>query len=280
MEVRVDVRYSTNPAEVGGYDTAQLRRQYLVEDVFVTGEVRLTYSHEDRVVLGGAVPGAGPLRLEPDDALRTDHFCERRELAAFCVGGRGAVIVDGTGYEVSRGDLVYVGRGAKDVTFESLDEADPARLYLASAPAHRELPTTLVKSQDVEPIALGAAESANARTLRRYIDGTLVESCQLMMGWTQLAPGSVWNTMPAHTHVRRTECYFYFDLDEDARLVHLLGEPDETRHLIVRNEQAVISPSWSVHSGAATGNYSFLWFMAGENYRFDDMDHIAMADLR
>ncbi len=276
----MDVRYSTNPAEARGYDTAQLRRHYLVEDVFVSGELRLTYSHEDRVVLGGAMPGAEPLRLEPDDALRTDHFCERRELAAFCVGGRGAVTVDGTGFKLSRGDLVYVGRGARDVVFTSEDDNDPARFYLASAPAHRDLPTVLVRGEDVQPIALGAPESANERVLRRYIDGTLVQSCQLMMGWTELAPGSVWNTMPAHTHVRRTECYFYFDLDEDARLVHLLGEPGETRHLIVRNEQAVISPSWSVHSGAATGSYSFLWFMAGENYRFDDMDHIAMADLR
>jgi 4-deoxy-L-threo-5-hexosulose-uronate ketol-isomerase len=276
----VDVRYSTNPAEARGYDTAQLRRHYLVEDVFVSGEIRLTYSHEDRVVLGGAMPGAEPLRLEPDDALRTDHFCERRELAAFCVGGRGAVTVDGTGFKLSRGDLVYIGRGSRDVIFESVDEDDPARFYLASAPAHRDLPTTLVRGDDVQPIALGAAESANERVIRRYIDGTLVQSCQLMMGWTELAPGSVWNTMPAHTHLRRTECYFYFDLDDDARLVHLLGEPGETRHLIVRNEQAVISPSWSVHSGAATGSYSFIWFMAGENYRFDDMDHIAMADLR
>jgi 4-deoxy-L-threo-5-hexosulose-uronate ketol-isomerase len=277
----VDVRYSTNPAEARGYDTAQLRRHYLVEDVFVPGALRLTYSHEDRVVLGGAMPGAEPLRLEPDDALRTDHFCERRELAAFCVNGRGAVNVDGIGYQLGRGDLVYVGRGARDVSFVSEDPGhDGARFYLASAPAHRELPTTLIKAGDVTPIELGATESANARTIRRYIDGTLVQSCQLMMGWTQLAPGSVWNTMPAHTHLRRTECYFYFDLDEDARLVHILGEPDETRHLIVRNEQAVISPSWSVHSGAATGSYSFIWFMAGENHRFVDMDHIAMADLR
>jgi 4-deoxy-L-threo-5-hexosulose-uronate ketol-isomerase len=274
----VDVRYSTNPAEARGFDTAQLRRHYLVEDVFVPGELRLTYSHEDRVVLGGAMPGTEPLRLEPDDTLRTDHFCERRELAAFCVGGRGAVNVDGIGYQLERGDLVYVGRGARDVSFVSTDQS--ARFYLASASAHRELPTTLVKANDVTPIELGATESANARTIRRYIDGTLVQSCQLMIGWTQLAPGSVWNTMPAHTHMRRTECYFYFDLDEDARLVHILGEPDETRHLIVRNEQAVISPAWSVHSGAATGSYSFIWFMAGENYRFDDMDHIAMADLR
>ncbi|GAB3875773.1 5-dehydro-4-deoxy-D-glucuronate isomerase [Kibdelosporangium lantanae] len=248
--------------------------------MFVTGEVRLTYSHEDRVVLGGAVPGAEPLRLESTDALRTDHFCERRELAAFCVGGRGAVTVDGTPHELSRGDLLYVGRGSRDVVFSSADPADPARFYLASTAAHREYPTTLVRAQDVAPIELGAAESANERTIRRYIDGTLVRSCQLLLGWTRLAKGSVWNTMPAHTHVRRTECYFYFDLDEDARLVHLLGEPAETRHVIVRNEQAVISPSWSIHSGAATGSYSFIWFMAGENYRYDDMDHVAMADLR
>jgi 4-deoxy-L-threo-5-hexosulose-uronate ketol-isomerase len=280
MEVGVDVRYSTNPGEARGYDTAELRRHYLVEDVFVTGEVRLTYSHEDRVVLGGAVPGAEPLRLESADALRTDHFCERRELAAFCVGGRGAVTVDGTTHELSRGDLLYVGRGSADVVFESASPADPARFYLASAAAHRDYPTKLVRARDVQPIELGAAESANERTIRRYIDGTLVQSCQLLLGWTQLAKGSVWNTMPAHTHVRRTECYFYFDLDEDARLVHLLGEPAETRHVIVRNEQAVISPSWSVHSGAATGSYSFIWFMAGENYRYDDMDQVAMAELR
>ncbi|TCO50840.1 5-dehydro-4-deoxy-D-glucuronate isomerase [Actinocrispum wychmicini] len=276
----MDVRYSTSPAEARGYDTAQLRRHYLVEDVFVPGAVRLTYSHEDRVVLGGAMPGPVPLRLQADDALRTDHFCERRELAAFCVGGRGAVTVDGTPYTLSRGDLLYVGRGAAEITFASVEGAEPARIYLASAPAHRALPTTLVRGQDVAPVDLGTPESANARTLRRYIDGTHVRSCQLMMGWTQLAPGSVWNTMPAHTHARRTECYFYFDLEPDARLVHLLGEPGETRHVIVRNEQAVISPSWSIHSGAATGSYSFLWFMAGENYRFDDMDHVAMADLR
>jgi 4-deoxy-L-threo-5-hexosulose-uronate ketol-isomerase len=238
----VDVRYSTNPAEARGYGTALLRRHYLVEDVFVPGELRLTYSHEDRVVLGGAMPGAEPLRLEPDDALRTDHFCERRELAAFCVGGRGAVNVDGIAYRLERGDLVYIGRGAREISFISEDQS--ARFYLASAPAHRELPTTLIKADDVTPIELGATESANARTIRRYIDGTLVQSCQLMRGWIQL------------------------------------GEPGETRHLIVRNEQAVISPAWSVHSGAATGSYSFIWFMAGENYRFDDMDHIAMADLR
>ncbi|MCE7011624.1 5-dehydro-4-deoxy-D-glucuronate isomerase [Kibdelosporangium philippinense] len=276
----MDVRYSTNPAEARGYDTAQLRQHYLVEDVFVPGELRLTYSHDDRVVLGGAVPGTEPLRLESDDTLRTDHFCERRELAAFCVDGRGAVVCDGTAYELERGDLAYIGRGTREVSFTSADPAAPGRFYLASAPAHQDLPTTLVHAKDVTPVELGAANTSNERTIRRYIDGTLVESCQLMMGWTQLAPGSVWNTMPAHTHLRRTECYFYFDLDQDARLVHLLGEPDETRHLIVRNEQAVISPSWSIHSGAATGSYSFIWFMAGENYRFDDMDHVAMTDLR
>ena len=276
----MDVRYSTDPVAARAYGTAELRRHYLVEDVFVPGELRLTYSHEDRVVLGGAVPGAEPLRLGTDDALRTDYFCERRELAAFCVGGQGVVEVDGVGYAVGRGDLVYVGRGSKTVGFASDDPADPVRLYLASAPAHRDYPSALIRAGDAPAVPLGSPAQANSRTLRRYLDGTLVSSCQLMMGWTELAAGSVWNTMPCHTHPRRTECYFYFDLDEDARLVHLLGEPAETRHVIVRNEQAVISPSWSVHTGAGTGSYSFLWFMAGENYLFEDMDVVPMAGLR
>ena len=279
-EAGVDVRYSTDPVAARDFGTDQLRRHYLVEDVFAHGELRLTYSHDDRVVLGGAVPGTEPLPLTAGDALRTGYFCERRELAAFCVGGRGLVEVDGTVHEASRGDLVYIGRGSKTVSFASTDPADPVRLYLASAPAHRELPTALIKAADVPPVELGSPAEANARTLRRYLDGTLVDSCQLMMGWTQLAAGSVWNTMPCHTHTRRTECYFYFDLDAGARVVHLLGEPHETRHLIVRNEQAVISPGWSVHTGAGTAGYSFVWFMAGENYLFEDMDMIAMADLR
>jgi 4-deoxy-L-threo-5-hexosulose-uronate ketol-isomerase len=279
-EAGVDVRYATDPVAARDFGTSELRRHYLVERVFVRGELRLTYSHEDRVILGGAVPGADPLHLTANEALRTAYFCERRELAAFCVGGRGLVEVDGVRHEVGRGDLVYIGRGSKQVSFTSNDSADPVRLYLASAPAHREYPTALIRAEDVAPVTLGSDRAANSRTLRRYLDGTLVESCQLMMGWTQLATGSVWNTMPCHTHVRRTECYFYFDLDEDARLVHLLGEPDETRHVIVRNEQAVISPGWSVHAGAGTGNYSFLWFMAGENVTFEDMDVVPMAELR
>jgi 4-deoxy-L-threo-5-hexosulose-uronate ketol-isomerase len=276
----VDVRYATDPRTVQRYDTEELRRRFLVEDVFVNGELRLTYSHEDRVVLGGAMPGTEPLHLGGDDTLRAEYFCERRELAAFCVGGRGQVEVDGVRYEVGRGDLVYIGRGSKSVTFVSVSAADPARLYLASAPAHRELPTSLVRAEDVDPVELGSAGAANSRVLRRYLDGSLIDTCQLLLGWTQLEAGSVWNTMPCHTHERRTECYFYFDLDADARLVHLLGEPGETRHVIVRNEQAVISPSWSVHTGAGTASYSFLWFMAGENAAYDDLDVIPMAALR
>lgn len=272
----MDVRYATDPGAARRYGTAELRQRFLVEDVFVSGEIRLTYSHEDRMVLGGAVPGTEPLPLGCDEALRAEYFCERRELAVFCVGGRGQVEVDGVWHEVRRGDLVYIGRGTKSVAFASLSEQEPARLYLASTPAHRELPTSLVRADDVEPIDLGSAHTANSRVLRRY----LVETCQLMLGWTQLDAGSVWNTMPCHTHERRTECYFYFDLDEDALLVHLLGEPDETRHLIVRNEQAVISPGWSVHTGAGTASYSFLWFMAGENAVYEDLDPIPMAELR
>lgn len=276
----MDIRYATNPEDARGYDTEELRRRYLVDDVFVPGEVRLTYSHQDRVVLGGAVPLDAELPLEPDDALRTEYFLERRELAVFCVGGRGRVRVDGAVHELDRADLLYVGRGARDVVFGSADPADPARLYLFSTPAHQGHPTTVVREGDVEPVALGSPADANERTLRRYVDGTLAQSSQLMMGYTTLASGSVWNTMPAHTHVRRTECYLYFDLPPEARIIHLMGEPDQTRHLVMRNEQAVISPSWSVHSGAGTSAYSFVWAMAGENYSFTDMDHVAMDELR
>jgi 4-deoxy-L-threo-5-hexosulose-uronate ketol-isomerase len=276
----MDVRYATDPVAARGYDTAALRRHYLVEDVFVAGELRLTYSHEDRVVLGGVVPGTRPLYLANPDALRAEYFCQRRELAAFGVHGRGVVTVDGVAHEIGRGDLVYIGLGSKEIGFTSQDPADPVRVYLASAPAHRALPTTLIRAADVPEVELGSGAEANSRTLRRYLGGTPVESCQLMMGWTQLDAGSVWNTMPCHTHARRTECYFYFDLDENARLVHLLGEPDQTRHVIVRNEQAVISPGWSVHFGAGTASYSFLWFMAGENLAYSDIDPVPMAVLR
>ncbi|PSK98471.1 4-deoxy-L-threo-5-hexulose uronate isomerase [Murinocardiopsis flavida] len=276
----MDIRYATNPEDARGYDTEELRRRYLLDAVFVPGEIRLTYSHQDRVVLGGAMPLGAELTLDPDDALRTDHFCERRELAVFCVGGRGTVRVDGAVYELDRADLLYVGRGSRDVAFGSADPAAPARLYLFSTPAHQSHPTTVVREGDVAPVELGTPDGANVRTLRRYVDGTLVRSCQLMMGYTTLAPGSVWNTMPAHTHVRRTECYLYFDLPPEARVIHLMGELDRTRHLVMRNEQAVISPSWSVHSGAGTADYSFVWAMAGENYDFTDMDHVAMDELR
>ncbi|APU16248.1 MULTISPECIES: 5-dehydro-4-deoxy-D-glucuronate isomerase [Actinoalloteichus] len=276
----MDVRYATNPDDARSYGTAELRSRYLVEDMFVPGELRLTYSHQDRVVLGGAMPAERPLALGVDDAVRTDYFCERRELAVFCIAGEATVTVDGVVHDLAGRDLLYIGRGSRQISLAARAGGEPPRLYLFSTPAHETHPTVLVRADQVTPVDLGTAEEANRRRLRRYVDGTLVTSCQLMMGFTEILPGSVWNTMPCHTHVRRTECYLYFDLDESARIVHLMGRPTETRHLVVANEQAVISPSWSVHSGVGTASYSFVWAMAGENYRFEDMDHVDMAELR
>ncbi|AOS64341.1 5-dehydro-4-deoxy-D-glucuronate isomerase [Actinoalloteichus hymeniacidonis] len=277
----MDVRYATNPDDARSYGTEELRDRYLVTDLFVPGEVRLTYSHQDRVILGGAMPIADlPLSLPVDDAVRTEYFCQRRELAVFCVDGAAAVTVDGVEYVLTGRDLLYIGRGSEQVSFAARDGLRAPKLYLCSAPAHQTHPTVLVRADQVQPINLGTEKGANRRRLHRYIDGTLVTSCQLMMGFTEILPGSVWNTMPCHTHARRTECYLYFDLAESARVVHLMGRPEETRHLIVGNEQAVISPAWSVHSGVGTSDYSFVWCMAGENYSFEDMDHVDMADLR
>ncbi|MBV2364567.1 5-dehydro-4-deoxy-D-glucuronate isomerase [Streptomonospora nanhaiensis] len=276
----MDVRFATNPDDARHYGTDELRRRYLVQGMFTPGELRLTYSHQDRVVLGGAVPLAEPLRLGAYDPLRTAYFAERRELAVFCTGGRGTVTADGAEFDLGPRDLVYLGMGTREIALSSADPADPARLYLFSTPAHQAHPAVLVRESDVEGVELGSPDNANVRTLRKYVDGTTVRSCQLMMGYTALAPGSVWNTMPAHTHVRRTECYLYFDLGPDDRVLHLMGRPEESRHLVVADREAVISPSWSMHSGAGTANYSFVWAMAGENYDFADMDHVAMDELR
>jgi 4-deoxy-L-threo-5-hexosulose-uronate ketol-isomerase len=248
--------------------------------LFEPGKIVLNVTDLDRLVVGGAVPRGEPLRLEPPSGLRAEYFTERRELGALNIGGSGTITVDGKSYPMAKRDVLYVGKGAHDVRLASDDPAAPARYSLVSYPAHASHPTSRVTATEAHATEIGSADKANRRRISRYIHADGVRSAQLVMGVTAIEPGSVWNTMPAHTHVRRTECYFYFDLDEDARLVHLLGEPDETRHVIVRNEQAVISPSWSVHTGAGTGSYSFLWFMAGENYLFEDMDVIPMAALR
>lgn len=273
----MDVRHPTHPTQIPSYDTEAIRDHYLVEDLFAPGEVRTVYSHQDRIVLGGAVPEPGSaLELTAEPPLRSEHFCEHRELGVIALG-RGAVTVDGDTYELEHRDCLYIGRGATSVSFAS-DEG--ARFYLASAQAHTAYPTRVARHADTTPAKLGDQATANVRELRKYVHPDGIRSCELVMGVTELAEGSIWNTMPCHTHDRRTECYLYFDLPAEHRVIHLLGQPHETRHMVVSNEQAVISPSWSIHSGAGTHSYGFVWAMAGENQSFADMDHVAIDDLR
>ncbi|MCC2315805.1 5-dehydro-4-deoxy-D-glucuronate isomerase [Cellulomonas xiejunii] len=276
----MEQRYATSPEQVPGMDTAELRRRYLVPGLFVDDEANAVYTHHDRVVLLGAKPVTGPVALPTFPEIRSEYFLEHREAGVVNVGGSGTVTVDGTTYDLAHGSCLYLGRGARDVTFASVDAATPARFYVVSAPAHTAYPTTLVEAGKGTVRELGDALTSNRRTLNQYIHENGVRSCQVVMGVTTLHPGSMWNTMPAHTHDRRMEAYLYFDLPDDARVVHLLGRPDETRHLVVGNEEAIISPSWSVHSGVGTASYSFVWAMAGENQSFDDMDGFPITDMR
>ncbi len=276
----MEQRYATAPQQVPSMTTDDLRQHYLVEDLFADDEVRAVYSHHDRVVLVGALPRTGPLRLPTFPEIRSERFFERREAGIVNVGGPGTVVVDGREHRLAATACLYIGRGAEEVSFASDDEAAPAAFYLFSAPAHTAYPTVLVEPGSGTVRELGDPLTSNRRTLTQYIHENGVRSCQVVMGVTTLHPGSMWNTMPAHTHERRMEVYLYFGLPEDARVVHLLGEPTETRHLVVADRQAVISPPWSVHSGVGTAAYSFVWAMAGENQAFDDMDPHPAAALR
>ncbi|TRY17893.1 5-dehydro-4-deoxy-D-glucuronate isomerase [Tessaracoccus rhinocerotis] len=268
-------RYACAPEHVAGMRTAELRERFLVENLFTDGEVNFTYSHHDRVILAGAVPAEGAqLELPTPEALHAEHLFDNREAGIINIGADAEVTVDGQTYTVAHKGLLYVGRGTRSVTFSA-----PGRFYLYSAPAHTEYPTTLVGPDEGNVLELGEQETSNKRTLRQLLFNGDVKSCQVMMGVTTLAPGSMWNTMPAHTHDRRMEAYLYFDVADEARVIHLMGEPSETRHLVVANEQAVISPSWSVHSGVGTKAYSFIWAMAGENQKFDDMDPAPVTSM-
>ena len=278
--MQLETRYAHHPDDVKGYDTAALRRHFLVEQVFCPGELKLVYSHVDRVVFGGAVPTAGPLALEGGTAFGTPNFLDRRELGVINLGGPGRVRVDGEAHALANGDGLYVGMGARSVQFESADPAAPARLYLMSCPAHAAYPTAHITRATANPRRLGTAEACNVRTIYQYVHPAVCRSCQLVMGLTVLEPGSVWNTYPPHTHERRMEVYLYFGMAEATRVFHFHGQPAETRHLVLANEQAVISPSWSIHAGVGTGPYSFIWGMAGENQTFDDMDGLGPDDLR
>ncbi|WOO40849.1 5-dehydro-4-deoxy-D-glucuronate isomerase [Rubellicoccus peritrichatus] len=274
----MDVRYTVGTNEYKRMSTRELRDAFLM-DLFEDGKLNLLYCEVERSIVGAVVPTGGEIVLEAGKELAADYFCQRREVGVLNIGAKGTVTVDGNVYALDNLDGLYVGRGSRDISFSSLDGSAPARFYLVSYPAHAEYPTALVRMADANALHLGSMEDSNKRTIYQYIHENGVKSCQLVMGFTQMEPGSVWNTMPCHTHERRTEVYMYFGLDEGSRVFHFMGPGNETRHITMANEQAVISPMWSIHSGCGTKSYSFCWAMGGENQRFDDMDHIAIKDL-
>ncbi|WP_289660912.1 5-dehydro-4-deoxy-D-glucuronate isomerase [Flavobacterium panacagri] len=273
-------RYASSPEAVKKYDTQQLREEFLIDDLMQEDEVVLVYSHYDRYIAGSAVPVKGDLALETIDPLKAPYFLERRELGIINVGGSGSVLVEGTTYELGFKDALYIGAGNKEVVFKSDDSKNPAKFYLNSAPAHTTYPTKKVSLAEANKLQLGTMETANHRTVNQMIIGSVVTTCQLQMGMTELKPGSVWNTMPAHVHDRRMEVYFYLDITENQAVCHFMGQPQETRHIWMNNHQAVISPPWSIHSGSGTSNYTFIWGMAGENLDYGDMDVCKITDLR
>lgn len=266
--------------EAQSFDNEQLRDNFLIETIFQKNEISLSYTHYDRVILGGAMPSDSEIILPTYDNLKSDYFLERRELGIINVGGDGEISVDKTVFSLSKLDALYIGKGSKLVTFKSLSAESPAQFFLLSAPAHQEYPTRKMSKEEASPVSLGTVETANERTIYKYIHRDGIKSCQVVMGLTVLKTGSVWNTMPAHVHDRRMEAYLYFDVNSEHRVFHLMGQPQNTRHIVVANHQAVLSPPWSIHSGAGTTNYSFIWGMAGENQDFTDMDFANIADLK
>ena len=279
MSTSYETRYASSPQAVKQYDTAQLRSEFLIDNLMEVGKINLTYSHYDRYIAGSAVP-IQPLTLESIDPLKSSFFLERRELGIINVGGNGTVTTDGVVYELGFKDALYIGSGNKEVVFKSDDANNPAKFYLNSAPAHANYPNKKVGLAEANKLQLGSMETANHRTVNQMIIGGIVTTCQLQMGMTELKTGSVWNTMPSHVHDRRMEVYFYLDIPKNKAVCHFMGQTDETRHIWMNNHQAVISPPWSIHSGAGTSNYTFIWGMAGENLDYGDMDVCKITDLR
>ncbi len=275
----MDVRYSRDPHSFQRMNTAEIRAEFLIANLFAPGQIKLVYLHVDRMIVGSAVPTGQPLPLETGAELRADYFAERREIGVFNIGGQGSITVDGQTYGIAQREMLYIGRGSQEITFASADAARPARFYLISLPAHKAYPTAHALQAQANRIDLGSKEAANERTIFQYIHEGGVPSCQLVMGFTELAVGSIWNTIPAHTHERRSEVYLYFNLADDNIVFHLMGQPQESRYIVVRDGQAVISPSWSIHAGAGTSNYCFVWAMGGENQAFSDMDPAPLADM-
>jgi 4-deoxy-L-threo-5-hexosulose-uronate ketol-isomerase len=275
----MEVRHAVHPEDLKRYTTEEIRQRFLIQGLFAPNEVKMVYSHVDRMITGSACP-LQPLALKVEKGMGVDYFLDRRELGIINIGGEGVVRIDGVEYRLKTTDGLYVGRGAKDIVFSSVDAGKPAKFYFNSAPAHASYPNVKIERSAIQPNHLGSIKQSNERNIYKYIHPLGVKSCQLVMGMTELEPGNMWNTMPCHTHDRRMEVYMYFNLPEDSVVFHYMGEPNETRHLAVRNEEAVISPSWSIHSGVGTNCYTFIWGMAGENQTFDDMDHAAMKDLK
>lgn len=270
--MKSDLRYASHPEDVKRYDTEKLRKEFLIENLFVKDELMFVYSLYDRYIVAGAMPVTKPLKLESPDALKSKQFLDRRELGIINVGGD-ALIKTGEGnYNLAYKEALYLGTGTSDITFSSVNKSKPAKLYINSAPAHHKFPSKKITIADAEVVQLGSRDTANERTVNKLLVNSVVETCQLQMGMTELKPGSVWNTMPVHTHNRRMEAYFYFEVPEKQAVCHFMGDPDETRHIWMKNEQAVLSPSWSIHSAAGTSNYCFIWGMAGENLDYGDMD--------
>lgn len=277
----MEMRYPVHHDAVKTMNTDEIYENFHMPDLFKTGELNLVYTHIDRVIVGGAVPTNAPIKLEADAKdIAADYFLQRREVGIINVGGAGTITVDGEFYALVKQDGLYVGKGSQDVQFASDDASDPAHYYLFSAPSHAEYPTTHMKLADAEPVNLGDIANSNTRTIYKYIHPDGVKSSQIVMGITLLQPNNMWNTMPAHLHARRMEVYLYFDIEDDNVVFHLMGEPEETRHLVMRDKQAALSPSWSIHAGMGTSNYAFIWAMAGENQAFTDMDAVPMSSLR
>lgn len=277
----MEIRYTPDPESFKMMDTEELRESFLIDNFFNKGKIELIYTDVDRAIIGSAVPLKEPLKLKSSKKeLASEYFTERREIGVINIGGAGKIKADKNEFLLAKKEALYIGRGTKDIEFKSNNPEEPAKFYLVSYPAHKSYPCKQIKFHEAESVTLGNPENANVRTINKFILPSKLETCQLVMGLTELAPGSVWNTFPPHNHQRRTEIYLYFNMQEDSLVFHLLGEFSETRHLVIRNQQAVISPSYSIHSGVGTRNYSFIWAMGGENQDFDDMDWIEVNKLQ
>ncbi|HMT52523.1 MAG TPA: 5-dehydro-4-deoxy-D-glucuronate isomerase [Saprospiraceae bacterium] len=278
--MNIDFRYSSHPKDFKLYDTERIRTEFAIEQVMSQDKINLVYSLAERFVAGGIMPVTKPLKLETFDALKSEYFLERRELGIINIGHDGIISVDKNEISIAHREALYVGKGAKEIIFRSLDPSNPSKFYINSTPAHKTYPTKHISSNDGEIVVLGSQDTANFRQINKLLVKSVVETCQLQMGLTQLRNGSIWNTMPPHTHDRRSEVYFYFDVKKDNVICHFMGQPQETRHVWLKNEQAVISPAWSIHAGAGTCDYSFIWGMAGENFDYSDMDQVENIALR